>query len=64
MYVCGFSGSAKEANKRKDSVLTFKKPKSDTCGQAQNVVIFFLKAASYVLNYENTKCQILLQSKQ
>ena len=25
---------------------------------------FFLKSASYVLNYENTKCQILLQSKQ
>lgn len=25
---------------------------------------FFFKSASYVLNYENTKCQILLQSKQ
>lgn len=41
MHVCGLSGSAKEANKRKVLVLAFQKPKSDTCGQAQNVVIFF-----------------------
>lgn len=40
MHVCGLSDSAKDANKRKVLVLAFQKPKSDTCGQAQNVVIF------------------------
>lgn len=64
MHVCGPLGNTEDASEREVSVPTFKKPNSDPCGQAQNVVIFFFKSASYVLNYENTKCQILLQSKQ
>lgn len=42
MHVCESLGNTEDASEREVSVPTFKKPNSDPCGQAQNVVIFFL----------------------
>lgn len=63
--MCGFGG--KDGRKKKGHYPYFQKAQS-LVPKAKHKMLcfffFFFKSASYVLNYENTKCQILLQSKQ
>lgn len=61
--MCGFR--EKDGRKKKGHYPYFQKAQS-LVPKAKHKMLwfFFFKSASYVLNYENTKCQILLQSKQ
>lgn len=60
--MCGLG--EKDGKKRKGHNLYFQRAQSLVPKAKHTMLWFFFKSASYVLNYENTKCQILLQSKQ